>query len=109
MRHLLTNEIPLVEFLFELAAIPLEVGSLKVQPMADGGMGSLSISPLDPGRRFGSQVAECHFYDEDGIPVSVTLNVDQNGAPFEIDVWRVDFSPTVAWPSRASITAGPPN
>ena len=109
MRHLLEHEIPLVEFLFELAAIPLEVVSFTVQPLAEGGMGSLAIPPLDPGRRFGSQVAECHFQDEDGIPVSVTLDVDQYGEPFEIDVWRVDFAPTVAWPTRTSITAGPPN
>jgi hypothetical protein len=109
MRHLFANEIPLVEFLFELASIPLDAGSLTVHPKADGGMGSLAIVPVSPGRRFGSQVAECHFPDEDGTPVSVTLNVDQGGDPFEIDVWRVDFSRTLAWPSRESIMAGPPN
>lgn len=109
MRQLLEHEVPLVEFLFELAAIPFGRDLLLVQPMPDGGMGSLAIAPVDSSRRFGSQAAECHFHDEDGVLVSVALNLDESGRPFEIDVWRVDFSRTVAWPSRAAITAGPPN
>ena len=63
--------------------------------MSDGGMGSLAIAPFDRSRKFGSAPAECHFYDLDGIPVWVVLNLDQDGRPFEVDVWRLDFAPTV--------------
>jgi hypothetical protein len=27
------------------------------------------------------------------VPVSVALNVDQHGELFELDLWKVDFSP----------------
>jgi hypothetical protein len=108
-RALLEHERPLAGFLFELARIPIDLNELRVQPMDDSGMGSLQIAPFDRARRFGSCPAECHFYDVDGTPVSVALNLDQTGAPFEIDVWRVDFRPTRGWPLRAELRAGPPD
>ena len=109
MRHLLEHERPVVEYLFELAGMPVDLDALIVRPMSDGGMGSLAIAPFDSSRKLGSSLAACHFYDLDGIPVSVELNLDQDGRPFEIDVWRVDFEPTVGWPLRAELLAGPPN
>ncbi|MGY1411245.1 DUF6984 family protein [Luteimonas sp. A611] len=109
MRHLLEHERPVVAYLFELAAIPVDLDTLEVRPMSDGGMGSLAISPFDSSRKHGSSPAECYFYDLDGVLVSVELNLDQHGAPFEIDIWRVDFAPTVGWPLRAELLAGPPN
>lgn len=109
MRALLEHERPLAEFLFELARIPINLDAIRVRPMDDGGMGSLQIAPFDRTRRFGSSPAQCHFYDVDGVPISVTLNLDQNDAPFEIDVWRVDFKPTRGWPLRAELRAGSPN
>ena len=108
MRALREFEIPLVAYLFELASISVDLASLRVEPMADGGMGSLAIAPFG-NRKYGSSPAECHFYDSDGIVVSAELNLDQGGTPFEIDVWKVDSSPTVTWPARQQIHAGPPN
>ena len=109
MRALLEHERPLVTYLFELAALAVDLDALRVKPMSDGGMGSLAILPLDDTRKYGSSPGKCHFYDVDGVPVSAELNLDQDGAPYEIDVWKVDFSPTVAWPSRQELRAGPPN
>ena len=109
MRPLLEHERPLAQFLFELAGLSVHLDSLVVQPMDDGGMGSLLIGPFDGDRGFGSSPVECHFYDVDHVPVSVALNLDQNGAPFELDVWRVDFGPIRRWPERTELCAGPPN
>lgn len=109
MRHLLEHERPVVAYLFELAGMPVDLDELIVRSMSDDGMGSLAIAPFDNSRRLGSSPAECHFYDLDGIPVSVELNLDQDGRPFEIDVWRVDFGSTVGWPLRAELLAGPPD
>jgi hypothetical protein len=50
------------------------------------------------GRRFGERVAEFCFEDADGIDVLVSLNVDQGGHPFELDVWKTDLSPVVQFP-----------
>ncbi|HYU14411.1 MAG TPA: hypothetical protein VEK82_17680 [Stellaceae bacterium] len=72
-----------------------------VQEMPDGGMGSVQFcgASADPDRRrFGKQVAEGAFRDADGVPVSVTLNVDQRGELFELDVFKADFSPLTRYP-----------
>ena len=72
----------------------------------DGGMGSLRFVPLGNAsssvRKFGSEISSCHFTDEDGILVSVALYVDSSGCPFELDVWKVDFSPLIRIPDNIS-------
>jgi len=62
--------------------------------MDDGGMGSLRLwVPGATGvQRFGAAVAELEFTDSDGVPVSVSLYVDQEGRPFELDLFKADFS-----------------
>ena len=107
MRELLERERPLAGYLFELAGLSIDLDALRVEPMQDGGMGSLAIAPL--GRRYGSSASDCHFYDSDGIVVSATLNLDNAGALFEIDILKFDFSPTIKWPGRTDLRAGPPN
>lgn len=107
MRALQERERPLVSYLFELAGLPIDLDALCVQPMQDGGMGSLALMP--PGRSYGSSPAECHFFDSDGVVVSATLNLDTAGNPFEIDVLKADFSPTTKWPARTDLRAGPPS
>ncbi|WP_145925283.1 DUF6984 family protein [Bordetella sp. H567] len=66
-----------------------------VEEMEDGGMGSLRI--VWPGehteRHFGWIVAEQTFLDSDGVEISVAVNVDKQGDLFELDMWKVDFSP----------------
>jgi hypothetical protein len=109
MRQLLSHELPLVEFLFELAGMNVDVNSLLVEPMSDGGMGSLTLGLDRASRKFGRQVAECHFVDDDQVLVCVTLNVDKNGLPLEVDVWKVSFGATIRWPLQHEIVRGPPN
>jgi hypothetical protein len=72
-------------------------------------MGSLSITPFNSSRKLGASPAECHFYDADGAPVSVVLNLDQDGKPFEIDIWRVDFQAVMSWPLERDILPGAPD
>lgn len=66
-------------------------------------MGSLTIAPIDEARVWGQAAAEYVFPDRDGVLVTAVLNLDQNGQPFEIDVWRVDFAPLLQWPSNNSM------
>ena len=109
MRPLEPHEIPLVEHLVAAAGVAADLDAIRVTSMEDGGMGSLTIGPVSEQRRFGSQAAECEFDDSDGVLVSATLNLDQSGHLYEIDVWRVDFSPLQQWPTRAAIRSGPLN
>ncbi|UPL50198.1 DUF6984 family protein [Hymenobacter sublimis] len=69
----------------------------RVTEMADGGMGSLQFYPpgLRGDRRFGDDVAEVWLKDEDEVPVLATLLMDQHGQLFELNVWKVNFSPTI--------------
>jgi hypothetical protein len=80
---------------------PVWLEGVKVRPMDDGGMGSLEIAPrgaVMSARRFGRQVAEYQFTDADGVAVLVALNLDTEGKPFELDVWKTDFSALVRIP-----------
>ena len=75
--------------------VGLSAGTM-VEPMADGGMGSLRFAaPAFRGsqRRLGEVFAEGAFTDRDGMPVSFSVNLDDRGGLFELDIWRVDFKP----------------
>ena len=109
MRQLLAQERPLVSHLFAAAGLPFDPEALMVTPMSDGGMGSLALGAGYESRKMGRQVAECHFVDKDEVLVSATLNVDSQGEPYEVDMWKVNFEPTVEWPASAAIRSGPPN
>jgi hypothetical protein len=45
-------------------------------------------------------IAEVQFSDVDGILATGVLNVDTQDRLFEIDIWKVDFSPLQRWPSE---------
>ncbi|MGO4153075.1 DUF6984 family protein [Cupriavidus sp. YAF13] len=82
------------------------LGSLAdalVEEMDDGGMGSLRFYASDArSRRLGEQLAKREFVDIDGIPVMVAINLDDHGDLYELDIWKVDFSPFNRFPIMAS-------
>ena len=72
----------------------------QVCDMADGGMGSIRFQQKTAREAaFGREIAEGAFQDADGVPVSVTLTVDEAGNLFELDVFKADGSPLVRYPS----------
>ena len=103
-RQLTSAEKGLIQALIERAQgieIPSDwLEQVRVTPMNDGGMGSLRFLPASLGQMFGEGIAEVLFDDADGVAVSATLNLDQTGSPFELDIWKVDFSPLVRIPDR---------
>jgi hypothetical protein len=79
---------------------------LAVREMNDGGMGSLLLLPEgleDTARSFGKQLVLGEFIDSDGVPVSVTVNLDKEGRLYELDVWKVNFEPIKTWPDPQSV------
>jgi hypothetical protein len=80
------------------AGISIDVDTLRVESMQDGEMGSLLFAPDTTKKRIAREVANSTFKDADGMGVSVSLNVDQNGLPFELDIWKYDFSALIRWP-----------
>ena len=74
---------------------------LIVKPMDDGGMGSLKLYPtgdLYENRKFGEKVSEIQFLDKDGVLVSASLNIDDKGKLYELDMWKVDFTSLIEIP-----------
>ena len=81
-----------------------QLDEARVQDMPDGGMGSIRFVQGPPEERmFGTEIAEGLFHDTDGIPVSVGLNLDQFGDLFELDLWKVDFSPLIRYPEADEV------
>lgn len=83
----------------ENAALLAQLVGARVRGMDDGGQGSLRFEQSQPPRRFGQQVAEYRFEDSDGVPVSATLNLDQLGDLYELDIFKGDFGRLVATPT----------
>nr|WP_197683849.1 hypothetical protein [Pandoraea faecigallinarum] len=76
------------------------MGDVSVEEMLDGGMGSLRlINKNARNRKFGGQLVESEYVDMDGVQISVAVNVDQFGDLFELDIWKVDFSALIKFPS----------
>jgi hypothetical protein len=79
------------------------VDSMWVEEMNDGGMGSLNIfleSAPNASRTMKSQAAELQFTDADGAVVIASLNVSEDGYPYEIDVWKTTFDPLIRIPEE---------
>jgi hypothetical protein len=77
------------------------LANLLVSPMQDGGMGSLRLRLREDetaAGSFGKRVAELRFADIDGVQVIASLNLDSLGMPYELDIWKTDFSPLVRIP-----------
>lgn len=62
----------------------------QVIVMNDGGVYSLEFLPGRPERKMSEQIAEGSYLDADGIQVSVTVNLDQEGEMFELDSRKVN-------------------
>ena len=81
------------------ASVPIEA---QVEDMQDGGMGGIRFAQPDP-RIFGRELARGKYLDSDGVLVSITLNADDHGQLFELDFWRVDFSPLKRYPAPQDV------
>lgn len=104
------DETRLLEFLIQKATVKFPSDwstNLLVSPLNDDGMGSLLLIPEgvipDNDRKFGEAVSELQFTDEDGIEVIVSLNIDDAGRLYEMDIWKTDFSPLMVIPKKLKI------
>jgi hypothetical protein len=77
--------------------------TLRVTDMKDEGMGSIRFVQSEQ-RSFGKTLAEAQFVDTDGVLVSIAVNADTYGDLFEIDFWKVDFSPVRRYPRQGELS-----
>jgi len=88
--------------------IEATLSSVLVEDMSDGGMGSIRfLKSNESERRLGKAVAKAEYTDEDGVLVSIVINVDRDGDLYEADFWKVDFSPLKRYPRASDITIEP--
>ncbi|HUQ66122.1 MAG TPA: hypothetical protein VM101_08205 [Flavitalea sp.] len=97
LRDLTNDEQRLIRHLISLANnknLEHQLEKLKVKEMNDSGMGSLLLFPAGkvvPNRDYGQTVSEVEFHDADKAVVLASLNVDENGDLFELDIWKTNF------------------
>lgn len=106
MRPLRPDEVDLLNALIGLAPEaerPNVPDHLCAVDLNDGGMGSirLVVGPNDAPRSMSRELVTVSYTDDDGVPVSISLNLDERGCVFEIDMWKVDSGPYVA--TRAQV------
>jgi len=54
-------------------------------------------------RSFGKALVEAQYVDSDGVLVNIAVNTDNNGDLFEVDFWKVDFSPLRRYPKPSDL------
>lgn len=78
-------------------------GKLKdicVADMQDGQMGSICVATnSNEKRQFGRTFLEAEYVDIDEVLVKISINLDNEGKLYEVDFWKVDFSPLKRYPS----------
>lgn len=103
MRYLKKEEKELINYLLNNSnQIISNLDDLLVEEMKDGGMRSLHIINSQKERserRFGKCISEKQFLDSDNVPIIVSLNLDEAGDLFELDIWKVDFSTVLKYPN----------
>ncbi|GGY45679.1 hypothetical protein GCM10011297_18020 [Bacterioplanes sanyensis] len=110
MRKLFLAERLLVESLLKksgLDSIGIDFREVQVEAMSDGGMGSLKFlsSTPDELRSLGLQVEAMAKDEADGVELSISLNFDSDGVLYELDIWKVDFSPLGGYPRVDSLSS----
>jgi hypothetical protein len=81
---------------------PIIEANTLVTQMDDGGMGSIRFLYPDP-QPMVKAVSKAQYTDSDGVLVSINLNVDKRGRLFELDFWKVDFSPLRRYPQPTDL------
>lgn len=103
IRYLTEEERTLIKGLLEgnpnSETIVSKLSTLEVEDMSDGGMGSIRfVNKEKKQRSYGSTLTNTEVVDEDNIPISIAINLDTDGEIYELDIWKVDFSPLKRYP-----------
>jgi hypothetical protein len=112
MRVLRKEESDVLETLLGMVSCstkPSFESELLAVDLKDGAMGSIRLTDKsDRARKMGSELVTAHYIDEDGVPVVISVNLDEDGRLFEMDFWKVDFSPLKHYPRPELLQAGQP-
>jgi hypothetical protein len=112
IRKLSNKEQEVLEFLVAHSEIVNKRGihewlaNCECRELSDGEMGSIQLinaSEDNLKTKFSHAVVECEFTDKDGVKVIISLNISNNGYPYELDFWKVDFEPLIGYPAPGDL------
>jgi hypothetical protein len=109
-RRLKPEEYALIRHMLEHSGnSPLvnELDIAQVNDMNDGGMGSLRFAAANP-TKLGKVLCEAESKDSDNVPLDIAINLDEEGNLFELDIWKVDFSPLQTYPAPSTLSFSKP-
>ena len=99
------EELLLIEYLAQKGQYRLEADwqqSIWVEPITEERMGPIAIAMNNgvPQKNIRSYwIADCQFYDEDGMGVAAYLLVDGTRSLCELDLWKYDDTEILSLPS----------
>lgn len=94
-----SDELRLIEYLAHkanYALVPNWSEQLRVRPLTNNSIGSIEIINNAQHENANTQykeIANCMYYDNDGVCVAVYLLVNKDNQLCEIDMWKGDDSP----------------
>ncbi len=98
-RKLKEHELNLVKHLVKISE---KEGSYNirdlVEELKDGKMGSIRFVSGEPGRKYGVDLVQVEYKDEDSVPVIITLTLDNQHELYELEFWKVDFEKLLRYP-----------
>ena len=107
-RRLRSSEVAIIKRLlvetYDQESLNEKLANAWVDDMQDGGMGSIRfLTSTERERKMGRVLVEAEYIDEDGVLVSIAVNCDQNDNLYEMDLWKVDFSPLKRYPAPSDL------
>jgi hypothetical protein len=73
----------------------------EVENLGEGGLGGIQLSGKgDPA----ADLVEATYFDEDRRKVLITLTVNEHGELYDLDIWKMDFSPLRRYPTPDKVT-----
>jgi hypothetical protein len=106
VRPLREEERQLISFLLSGTATKMglkdNLATARVVDLKDGHMGSIRFVQTEA-RVFGQALVEAECTDADGVCLSIAINADNKGDLFEVDFWKVDFSPLKRYPRPSDL------
>lgn len=88
-------------FLSKKDYLYIQLENLMVVELEDGKMGSLSLMSNGIQNKGNKQIELCSekiFKDVDEVTVIASLYIDVKGNLYELDIWKVDYSPIISLP-----------
>lgn len=88
-------------FLSKKDYLYIQLENLMVAELEDGKMGSLSLMSNGIQNKGNKQIELCSekiFKDVDEVTVIASLYIDVKGNLYELDIWKVDYSPIISLP-----------